>query len=336
MKPKTKSIIQFIVLLGLGILLVWLALKQVGDKKQEIIEAFQNADYFWVTISTVICFIAHFLRAYRWNYLLEPLGHKTSLFNATAAVFIGYFANYAMRMGEVLRPTIIDRYDKIPFQSGFGTVITERLIDFLLLAIIFVLTLVFQYAELAGLSNKYIFDPMGEKMHLFYEKPLIGSVIGLLILGFCVFMFLYRKKISNALKGKFGNVIKGFVEGISSVRKIKNLSSFIGLSILIWMMYFYSLYFCLKAFPETSVIGHKECLTLLLFGTFGVIFTPGGLGAYHIIITSILMFYGVSKGPAVALPWLVWTGQFILVTVLGLLSLILLPIINKQRHGLPR
>lgn len=324
------------VLLSLGILLVWLALRQVADKKKEIIAAFQNADYFWVTISTVICFIAHFLRAYRWNYLLEPLGHKTSLFNATAAVFIGYFANYAMRMGEVLRPTIIDRYDKIPFQAGFGTVITERLIDFVLLAIIFVLTLVFQYAELAGLSNKYIFDPMIEKAHLFYEKPLMGSIIVLLILGFFAALFLYRRKISNALKGKFGNVIKGFGEGISSVRRIKNLPSFIALSFLIWLMYFYSLYTCLKAFPETSVIGHKECLTLLLFGTFGVIFTPGGLGAYHIIITGILMFYGVSQVPAVALPWLVWTGQFIMVTILGLLSLIFLPIINKPKNGIPK
>ena len=331
MKPKTKSIIQFIIFLGFGILLVWLAFRGVANEKEKIISAFQNADYFWVFISAVIAFLAHFLRAYRWNYLLEPLGYKTSLFNATAAVFIGYFANYAMRLGEVLRPTIIDRYDKVPFQSGFGTVITERLVDFVLLFLIFVLTLLFQFSELGGLFDKYIFSGLKNKYETYSQNPVLTIIVIVLILGICLFLFLIRKKISGALKGKFGNVIKGFGDGLSSVKRIKNLPAFIGLSILIWAMYFYSLYFCLKAFPETSVIGHKECLTLLLFGTFGVIFTPGGLGAYHIIIQEILMFYGVALVPAVALPWLVWTSQFILVVVLGLLALVLLPIINKPK-----
>ncbi len=334
MKPKAKSIIQFVVLLALGVLLVWLAIRQVISEKDKIINAFANANYFWVGVSTVIAFLSHFLRAYRWKYLLEPVGHKISIFNSMAGVFIGYFANYGIpRMGEISRCTIVDRYGKIPFQIGFGTVVTERLIDFVLLLIIFVLTMVFQFTELSGLSHEYIFDPVGKKMHLFYEKPLLGIILLVVVAGSVAALFFMRKKIAGALKGKFGNFIKGFGEGLSSVRKMKNFWTFSLLSVLIWTCYFYALYFCLKALPETTSIGHKECLTLMLFGTFGVIFTPGGLGAYHLIIKQVLIFYGVAVIPAVALPWLVWTSQFVLVLILGLLFLIVLPIINKNKNG---
>lgn len=335
MNPKARSIIQFVILLGLGILLVWLSLRQVADRKEEIISAFRNADYFWVGVATFIGFLSHFLRAYRWNYLLKPLGYKVSLFNATSAVFIGYFANYGLpRMGEISRCTVVDRYEKIPFQTGFGTVVTERIIDFVLLIVIFVLTLLFQFAELGNLADQYIFSHIREKFHVFAEKPLTGIILLVLVVGAFAALFMLRKKIAGVFKGKFGNFVKGFAEGLSSVRNIKNLPAFIGLSLLIWLCYFYSLYTCLKALPETSVITQKGCLTLMLFGTFGVIFTPGGLGAYHGIITSILMFYGVSQIPAVALPWLTWTSQFILVLILGLLSLVLLPIVNKKKNEL--
>lgn len=333
MKPKTKSIIQFIVLLGVGILLVWLAFSQVAEKKEEIINAFTNANYFWVLISVIIGFISHFLRAFRWNYLLKPLGHETTLLNANAAVFIGYFANYGIpRMGEISRCTIADRYDKVPFQIGFGTVVTERIIDFFLLLFIFALTLVFQFSELGGLMEKYIFSGIRTKTQALVDKPVLAISILVIIGGSTLALFLYRKKIATKLKGKFGTVIKGFIEGLSSVRKMKNFAAFVGLSLLIWAAYFYSLYFCLKALPETAGISQAQCLALMLFGTLGIVFTPGGLGMYHIIIMEILMFYGVEQVPAVAFPWLVWTAQFVLIAVLGLISMAALPIINRKKH----
>lgn len=333
MKSKTKSIIQFIVLLTIGILLVWLAFSQVASKKDEIISAFANANYFWVLVSTLIGFISHFLRAYRWNYLLEPLGHKTNLITSCAAVFIGYFANYGLpRMGEISRCTVADRYDKVPFQIGFGTVVTERIIDFFLLILIFALTLVFQFNELGGLMEKYIFSGARLKIHSISQKPVLAISVIVIAGGTCIALFVLRKKIMRKLKGKFGNTIKGFVEGLSSVRKMKNVAAFTGLSLLIWASYFYSLYTCLRALPETASVSQSQCLTLMLFGTFGVVFTPGGLGMYHIIISEILIFYSVDQVPAVALPWLVWTSQFILIAVLGLISMVVLPIIYKKKH----
>jgi hypothetical protein len=332
---NSKSIIQFIVLLGIGILLIWLSLRQITpQQRNEIIYALKTADYFWVFISLVISFFSHFLRAYRWNYLLEPLGYRTRLVNANCDVFVGYLANYGIpRMGEISRCTLATRYDKIPFEIAFGTVITERIIDFVLFLLIFLFTLAVQFSELSGLAGEWIFTPLNSKLSAIAQNKVKLSILIIVCVGIVGGFFILRKKIAGVLKGKFGKVITGLGEGLGSIRKTKKPLQFVLLSIMIWLCYFYSLYTCCFALKGTAHLGQKECLTLLLFGTLGVIFAPGGLGAYPYIISTILIStYGLDKVPAIALPWLSWTSQFVLILALGLTSLIVLPFYNKNKN----
>jgi len=334
MSKTAKGVLQFIVLLCIGVLLIWLSFRQVAPEKDNIIAAFRGADYSWIGVSMLIALMSHFLRAYRWNYLLNPLGHKVNVVNAVCHVIVGYFANYGIpRMGEVTRCSLAAKYDKVPFEIGFGTVITERIIDFLIFFVIFFFTLFVQFNELSGLGNDLIFSPLSSKMSGMDKQPV---KLGILIAGFValfVFLLMFRRKLAGKLKGRFGSILKGMAEGIGSVRKMEKPFSFIALSLLIWASYFYSLYACFFALPSTSHLGQAECLVLLLFGTFGVILSPGGLGAYPAIVGGILLYtYNIDKVGSFALPWLSWTSQFILVTVLGILCLIALPIINRRRN----
>lgn len=332
---NTKSIIQFVILLGIGVLLIWLTLKQVAPKKEEIISAFKNANYFWILISMLIAFLSHFLRAYRWNYLLKPLGYKTKLINANCYVLIGYLANYGIpRMGEISRCTLATKYDKVPFEVALGTVITERIIDFILFLGIFVLTLLIEFKELSGLANRLIFYPLKEKLSGIENNPTkLIVLVAIIIVGIGLFIFL-RKKVIGLMKGKLGGIIKGLAQGIGSIRKMKRPFGFVILSILIWLCYFYSLYMCFFALSGTENLGQGACLTLLLFGTFGVILSPGGLGAYPAIVGGILLTtYHVDQVWAFALPWLAWASQLILVLLFGLISFIVLPIYNRNKNG---
>ena len=332
MNKRTKSIIQFIVLLSVGILLTWLSLKSVWTERDKILSSFQEANYFWIFVSMVIAFFSHALRAFRWNYLLKPAGYSVKNGNALGAVLVGYFANYGLpRMGEITRCTLVAKYDKVPFEVALGTVITERIVDMLLLIAIFVLTLFAQFSQLKDLATQYIFDPLTKKLSSISDHPVQFIILIALILMVILAFFLARKKIAKLFTGKFGNIIKGFTKGLSSVKDMDHKFQFIILSIAIWAAYFYSLYFCFFAFTGTSHLGQSECLVLLLFGTFGVVFSPGGLGAYPAIITALLIYtYHVEKISAVAFPWMAWTSQFILIFILGIISLILLPIINKN------
>jgi uncharacterized protein (TIRG00374 family) len=335
LNKKTKSIVQFIVLLSIGILLVWLSFKSVWTEKDKILDSFKNANYVWVGISLLVSFFSHFLRAYRWNYLLKPTGHSVNIGNSLGSVLVGYFANYGLpRMGEITRCTLVTKYNKVPFEIALGTVITERIVDMLLLIVIFFLTLVAQFKQLKDLTVEYIYQPMLNKFSNFSSNP-IKLIILVVFFALLVFIFFFfRKKFSNLLKGKTGTIIKGFGKGLSSVKDIKGKFQFILLSIGIWAAYFYSLYFFFFAFEGTSNLGHSECLVLLLFGTIGVIFTPGGLGVYPALITSLLVYtYQIDTVTAFAFPWMCWTSQFILIVVAGLISLLLLPIMNKSKRG---
>ncbi|MDI9339100.1 MAG: lysylphosphatidylglycerol synthase transmembrane domain-containing protein [Sediminibacterium sp.] len=329
---KKKQVIQFIILFAIGGLLVWLSLRSVAEKKDEILKSFQQADYKWVILALLVASISHFLRAYRWNYLLKPLGYKTNLINANCAVLIGYLANYGIpRSGEVTRCTISAKYDKVPFEIGFGTVITERIVDMLVFLLISVFTMLFQFRELGGLVNELIVSKVSGKWQTLQQRPVLfyGLIIGVIIL-FLAFVFL-RKKMASVLKGKFGKFLGRLGEGIGSIRKLEHPGRFIVLSLLIWTCYFYALYFCFFAISGTSGLSHGACLTLTMFGTFGVIFSPGGLGAYPLILTGILtQTYGVDEVSAFALPWLSWTAQFLLIVLLGLIAFIVLPVYNRK------
>ncbi len=332
---STKSILQFIVLLGIGVLFIWLSVRSITtDQKEKIIDAFKQANYFWIIVSLLISWLSHFLRAYRWNYLLKPTGHKINLVNANCYVLIGYLANYGIpRMGEISRCTLAPKYDDVPFEVAFGTVITERIIDFILFLTIFALTFLVQFKELSGLVSKYIFDPLLNILSGLSHSPIKLIMLGVFIIVMIALFFLLRKKFSTLLKGKLGGILKGMGEGLGSIAKMEKPYKFIVLSLLIWACYFYSLYVCFFALNGTSHLGQSECLTLLLFGTFGVIFAPGGLGAYPAIISWILFnTYGVDEISSFALPWLAWTSQFALILVLGLISLILVPLYNRNRN----
>lgn len=335
MNKSTKSVIQFVVLLGVGILLAWLSLKSVWTERDQIIDSFVQADYFWIAVSMAIALLSHFLRAYRWNYLLKPLGYSTKLTNATGAVLVGYFANYGLpRMGEITRCTLVTKYDDVPFEVALGTVITERIVDMLLLLIIFVMTLLVQFTQLKDLTAEYIYDPLMLKLSGVAQNPAKLIVLVVIVLACVVGFMLIRKRVAGLLKGKAGNIIKGFGKGLSSVKDIDHKFQFIALSFGIWICYFYSLYACFFAFSGTAHLSHSACLVLLLFGTFGVAFSPGGLGAYPAILTALLLnTYHIEKISAVAFPWMAWSSQFILIVILGILSLIILPVINKNKSN---
>ena len=332
---STKSILQFIVLLGIGVLFIWLSVRSITpEQKGKIIDAFKQANYFWIVVSLLNSWLSHFLRAYRWNYLLKPTGHKINLVNANCYVMIGYLANYGIpRMGEISRCTLAPKYDDVPFEVAFGTVITERIIDFILFLLIFALTFLVQFKELSGLVSKYIFDPLLNILSGLSHSPTKLIILGILMVVLTAGFFLLRKKFAGLLKGKLGGILKGMGEGLGSIAKMEKPYKFIVLSLLIWACYFYSLYVCFFALNGTSHLGQSECLTLLLFGTFGVMFAPGGLGAYPAIISWILFnTYGVDEISSFALPWLAWTSQFALILVLGLISIIIVPLYNRNRN----
>lgn len=332
LKKKIIQALKILFFLGLGIFLIWWKVKDISDAdKKNIYEAFSHANYFWIVVSVLLGLISNISRSLRWKQLLEPLGYNPRLSNTFFAVTIGYMANYAFpRLGEVSRCGILNTYEKVPFERSFGTVVAERLIDVITMLLLLVLTLIIEFNKIYGMVDEKILSPLAQKLSSNHTALFI--VLGVGLVGIVV-LFLLRKKIIGFLTGKIGKVILGFLEGLKSIKDVKKPGLFIAHSLFIWLMYFLGLYCCFFCFAETSILGPGVALAVLVMGTFGIIFTPGGIGAYQAIVIETLSAYKIIFSVAFAFAWIVWTSQFLSFMISGLISLVLLPIVNKSKSA---
>lgn len=334
MPKRIINIITYVLTLGFGIFLIWLSLK---DLKQEEIEkikyALGKANYILIIPGLLLGYISHWSRAIRWRYLMEPMGYRPGLPNTILAVLIGYIANLAFpRLGEVLKCTILAKYEKVPADKLVGTIIAERAFDMLCLLIIFVITFVIQI-DLASHYLKTLLGKFTSNQHSSSGNGLYWTLgVVLLVL---VAVFMLRKTIMNIqfvvkLKDVFRNVMKG----ILSFKDMKNKTGFVLHTIIIWTMYLGLILLGFQCFSETSHLTIKPAFSILSFGSIGMIVTPGGLGAYTLLVEEIVGLYGIDKAIGVALSWIIWLVPTFIVLLGGIISFILLPLHNnKKQHA---
>ena len=118
MNKSLKSLLKIILPLLLGGVLVWYSLRKISFT--ELTDYFKNANYYWIVLGVFLGLLSHLSRAYRWKYMIEPLGHELRFSNSVMAVFSAYLINYTIpRAGEVSRASILSNYEKVPFEKGF-------------------------------------------------------------------------------------------------------------------------------------------------------------------------------------------------------------------------
>ncbi|MCC7301824.1 MAG: flippase-like domain-containing protein [Bacteroidia bacterium] len=335
MKKRILSILKFSLFFGLGIFLVWLSVKDFSEEQiDEFYRALGMADYSWIILSMILGIFSHVSRAIRWIMLMEPVGYKPGVRNTFFAVMVGYLANFAFpRLGEVTRCTVLTKYEKVPFPQGFGTVIAERAFDTLCLGLIFLVTLYMQFDGIYALVNEHILFPVKGLFSRIGGNPvLFWGGIG--FLGFSLIgLFLFRQRVRNILGGKVGGIIKGFWEGLVSIRKLRSPGLFLMHTVIIWTLYYVMLHVCFYSFEETSGLRVGQGMAVLIMGAVGIMFTQGGIGGYHLLVSKTLTspLAGISVPIAGAFCWIVWASQFVTILIAGSLSLILLPILNKEK-----
>lgn len=330
MPKKILSFVTYLLTLGLGIFLIWLSVKGLRPNDIQLMKDAVSKANFWLLIPILIMgFVSHWSRALRWKYLMEPLSLSPSTSNAFFAVMIGYLANLAFpRLGEVLKCTILAKYEKIPADKLIGTIIAERAFDMLCLLLIFFLTFIVQidFATelLQGLKAKQSND--GQSYFFYY---LVGTFILFAVL------FALRHRIANlAFFRKLREIAKNVVTGIMSFKKMKHKKEFVLHTFLIWAMYMGMIVLGFQSIAATNHLGINAGFSVLSFGSVGMIVTPGGLGAYTGLVEKIVSLYGVEKAFAVAISWIIWLVPTLIIIIGGGISMILLPFFNqKTKHA---
>ncbi|HKK88556.1 MAG TPA: lysylphosphatidylglycerol synthase transmembrane domain-containing protein [Saprospiraceae bacterium] len=291
---------------------------------------FSQVNWIWIFIVLILFTISNWSRAERWVLLLAPLNLVPRKLNAFLSIMLGYFANLGIpRIGEIVRGGTLSRYEEIGIDKAMGTIVTDRILDVLSLLIVLLIAFTIEFdtisaflienTELSSLQN--LINPWT-----------IGAIVLFVILGLLVLRFILHAGTQNALVLKIRQFIFGFKEGIVSVLKVKSPGQLIFHSVLIWIMYYLMTYACFKSFAPTAELGPQAGFITFVFGSLGMLVPlPGGMGSYHFCVMAALGLYGVSGADSFSFAMIIFFSiQIFCNVLLGLLSLVILPIYNKS------
>ncbi|WP_460220616.1 lysylphosphatidylglycerol synthase transmembrane domain-containing protein [Psychroserpens sp. MEBiC05023] len=315
MDQKTSKILKITLPLLLGVILVWYSLSKISI--EELITYFKNANYTYVSLGLFFGLLSHLSRAYRWKFMIEPLGYTLRFPNSIMAVFATYLVNYTIpRAGEITRATILTNYEGVPFEKGFGTIVAERIADMVVMLGIISVTLFLEF--------EFIYQFFAERFDLY--KIIIGiCALGLLL----SLVFFFVKKSHSKFAIKVRTFVSGLVEGILSIFKMKHKWPFIFHTLFIWGMYILMFYVTTLAIPETSNLPLAAILIGFISASFSIAATNGGIGSYPVAVYAAFSIFAIAKEPSIAFGWIMWSSQTFMIIVLGGLSLIYLPIYNR-------
>lgn len=319
MKAKIGKIFSILFPIALGLFLILWQYNKFSAEQIKIMQGhFKNANYFYISISLFIALLGVASRAYRWKFSIEQLGYRSSFYNNFMAVSAGYFINLGIpRSGELSRALILKKYENIPFDKAFGTIVAERVVDTLIFLLFVITAFIIEFDKLKDFILSKI--PIQTLEILF----LLGTISGLS--GLLVWRYSKLKYVL-VLKEK----LAGLIEGVLSIVKMKNKWAFILHSLFIWFSYFLMFYVTLFALKETSTIGVDAAIIGFVFGTLAIGFTNGGFGVFPILVAQIFTLYAIPETAGTPFGWLVWTSQTLFTIFIGGLSLVLLPVLNKN------
>lgn len=320
MASPFKKIASLTIPLFIGIGLIYYQYTSLSEEQLENIKLyFKNADYKFVFLSLLISLMGYWARAYRWKYSLNHLGYETKFRNNFFAVCVSYLVNLTIpRSGEITRAVLLKKYENVPFDKGFGTIVAERVVDLLIFLLFVFVAFILQFNTISA----FIFENIAP------SKLILIGIIGLVLgLVFLLIWFRSNWKIIGKIKEKFA----GLLEGMTSILVMKNRWKYLFFSFFIWFSYLMMFYVCIFAIPETSDIAFSIVIMGFIFGSVAIGFTNGGIGAFPISIQTVLLLYGINKGAGAALGWIIWTSQTLLTIILGLSSYLMLYFFNKHK-----
>ena len=319
-KTKQNKIVKTIIPLLIGILFIYLSIKNTSEQdRSAIYNSIKDAQYGYIFLSLILGLLSHLSRAYRWNFMLNPLGYKPRLINNVLAIFITYIANLGVpRSGEFFRATVVQTYEKIPFEKSFGTIIAERTVDLFMLLITIGLALL--------LESDLIYSMLEERS----VNPWTILLIAFLVTSFIYVAFVQLKKNNHPFAQKILVLLKGLSEGFLTLVRMEKKWAYLFHTIFIWTMYIAMFYIIKLSLPETQSLGFEAILIGFIVGALAISATNGGIGIYPFSVSLVLISYGISKESSLAFGWIMWTAQTIMVLFFGSLSFFLLPIVNRK------
>lgn len=317
MSPKIKQAIQVTVSLGIAVWIFWLLYRDIefSSLKEQIL----SSNWFWILLSLGIAWGGYWIRGWRWSLLIrKDEGKKVSPNRAYHAVMVGYLVNMLVpRAGEVARCGVLSRSNNISLGHLLGTVILERSVDLLFLVSTIFLAFLLENQLFLSLAHQLIdLNSLGQK--LLQNLPMLIGALAVFVL---LIYFLFQKFRNRGIINKLQSFFRQMVSGLKSIQSLENPLGFWASSIVIWIIYFLTMYTVSMGIQSTANLTPGEVLLVMVMGSIGMIApVQGGIGTFHALVAYILIQFGVSESDGKIFAAIIHGTQVILVMVVGLIS----------------
>jgi uncharacterized protein (TIRG00374 family) len=298
-------------------------------EKTQFKESLLNAHYIYLLPVFIITILGHVSRAVRWKILIEPMGYNPSTTNTFYATMCGYLGNtFLPRAGEILRCTLLGRYEKIPVTKLLGTILVERVLDLFCYFIIIIITFLIQIETVGD----FIKNKIGQ-MSFFRNKNSLAIIIAIAVVVAILLFLLVRKIFSRHGNHPYIIKLKGLQmslkEGVTTIAHLKKRKKFLAHTIFIWFTYLIEVYIGFFALSATSHLGIGAAFSVLSLATLAMIVSPGGLGAFPVAVQQVLLIYNVDN---ISFGWLMWGVTTTIIIVVGIICFGLLIYQNKNKN----
>lgn len=340
-KPVWKTILSYAVRwllpLALTVLLLTYMFRKVNfaDMWQIVTH---GVDYWWIIAAMVISVFSHIFRALRWRIQLRSLGINPPLMALVCSIFGTYALNLVFpRLGEIWRCTYIASREHKPFTTVVGSMVADRFSDMIMVLCLTLLTFIVAAPALEAFLVKY---PVGQGLVDIVKNPWtwIAAVAGIILI-YAIFSFGKNISIIARLRKWISEMWQGF----AVVTRMKGKWHFLGYTFCIWGCYYIQLYVAFFAFPFTRELctsshlafGLVPCLVAFVLSSIGMaIPSNGGLGPWNIAVMFGLAIYGISDAEGTAFSMLQWSGQTVMLIILGIFTMAYISLSSKKKPTL--
>lgn len=332
MKKLLLTIVKYILAFSIAIILLWWSLHNLTQQdKVDIKNALFQANYLILIPVCILLFVSHILRALRWKQLIRALNHHPPISYLICGVLLGYAANlFIPRAGEIARCTAISKQTHIPAEKLVGTIVAERAFDFICLILITAATVIIDYTYIKAYAIE-ISNAIQSGLQQGGSARWV--TLSIIITFIAIIIWLVYKFRTHKWAAFLNRMGKGLWQGLISIKKVDNKPLFFLSTAGIWICYILCTWMSCLALTATNNLGIDTALAMLVFGTFGIIVAPGGLGAYPIAIQKVLLLYGINGSIGLACGWLSWLTQFFFTLIAGTIAYIALKFLKPHEES---
>ena len=321
-----KKILKIFLPLAFGIGLLAYFLKGfTAEQLESVRKSVASADLRMLFLSVVLGVLSHVIRALRWEYLLEDFTDRPlKKWNLIFSVGLSYLVNLGIpRSGEVARAVTLSKYEGLPFAKVMGTVLAERVVDLVMLAL-------FIMAGLA-LEHHLIYDMVQQHFPRIASFRLV--ILPLIGIAGAAALAAYVQKSQSGIALRIKKFSKDIFTGLGAVLHSPHKLRFLFQTLVIWILYVLMLYVVMLGFDGTKDLPTRAVLTTFIAGSLSIVLSNGGIGTYPVFVTETLLLYGVSKEEGFAFSITMWSAQTLILILFGLFSLLMLPVVNRDREA---